>query len=85
MVSSLMLPLDNPLNDPNSQFSHIITNINIVFTLCFITEASVKIIAKGMIYNNLGEIKPYFDSGWNRVDAFVVMISAIDLVMMMSG
>lgn len=38
-----------------------------------------------MIYNNLGEIKPYFDSGWNRVDAFVVSISAIDLVMMMSG
>ena len=37
MVSSLMLPLDNPLNDPNSNFSHIITNVNIVFTLCFVT------------------------------------------------
>ena len=85
LVSSLMLPLDNPLNDPNSQFTHIITYINVVFTLCFITEASIKIIGKGLIRNNLGEIKPYLDSGWNRVDAFVVSISAIDLFMMMSG
>jgi len=59
--------------------------INVVFTLCFITEASTKIIAKGMLKNNLGEIKPYLDSGWNRVDAFVVSISALDLILMMSG
>jgi hypothetical protein len=80
-----MLPLDNPLNDPNSPQTKLIAYINIVFTLCFITEASIKIIAKGLLYNNLGEVKPYLDSGWNRVDAFVVSISALDLIMMMSG
>ena len=85
MISSAMLPMDNPLNDPNSSYAKTIGNINIVFTLCFITEASIKIIAKGMIKNNLGEIKPYLDSGCNRVDAFVVSISTIDLIMMITG
>jgi hypothetical protein len=85
MISSAMLPMDNPLNDPNSHYSVMIARINVVFTLCFICEASIKIIAKGLIYNNLGEIKPYLDSGWNRVDAFVVTISTVDLILMISG
>lgn len=85
LISSAMLPLDNPLNDPNSNETKLIMYINIVFTLCFISEASIKIIAKGLISNNLGEIKPYLDSGWNRVDAFVVSISALDLILMMAG
>ena len=82
MISSAMLPLDNPLNDPEARETIWIQNINIFFTLCFLTEASIKIIAKGLIYNNLGNIKPYLDSGWNRVDAFVVFISCLDLLFM---
>ena len=85
MISSAMLPMDNPLNDPNSHYSLTITKINVVFTLCFICEASIKIIAKGLISNNLGEIKPYLDSGWNRVDAFVVSVSTVDLILMLTG
>jgi hypothetical protein len=59
-----------------------IAKINVCFTLCFLTEASIKIIAKGFFFNNMkDQIKPYFDSGWNRVDAFVVFISTLDLIM----
>jgi hypothetical protein len=82
MISSAMLPLDNPLNDPNAKETKIIQQINIFFTLCFLTELSIKIIAKGVLQNNLGNIKPYLDSGWNRVDAFVVFISCLDLLFM---
>ena len=77
-----MLPLDNPLNDPKADQTILIQNINIFFTLCFLTEATIKIIAKGLLFNNLGNIKPYLDSGWNRVDAFVVFISCLDLLFM---
>jgi voltage-dependent calcium channel L type alpha-1D len=82
MISSAMLPLDNPLNDPKADQTILIQNINIFFTLCFLTEATIKIIAKGLLFNNLGNIKPYLDSGWNRVDAFVVFISCLDLLFM---
>lgn len=82
IISSAMLPLDNPLNDPSAHSTKLIAKINIFFTLCFLSEASIKIIAKGFLFNNMGEqVKPYMDSGWNRVDAFVVFISTLDLIM----
>lgn len=80
-----MLPFDNPLNDPNSLVAIVIFYLNIIFTLCFISELSIKVIALGLISNNLGDIKPYLSSGWNKVDAFVVFISTLDLVLMFTG
>lgn len=80
-----MLPFDNPLNDPESLKSTVIMYLNIFFTICFIMELLVKIIALGVIKNNLGAIKPYLASGWNKVDAFVVSISTLDLVLMLIG
>jgi hypothetical protein len=85
MISSAILPLDNPLNDPNSSQTKLIKYLNIALTLCFISEAIIKIIGKGLLYNNLGEIKPYLDSVWNRIDAFVVSIQTLDLILMISG
>jgi hypothetical protein len=48
-------------------------------------ELSIKVIAQGLVRNNLGEVKPYLSSGWNRVDAFVVSISVLDLILMLAG
>lgn len=56
--------------------------INMVFTICFVIELTVKVIAYGLLSNNLEFIKPYLASGWNRVDGFIVLISVIDLIMM---
>ena len=82
IISSAMLPFDNPLNDPSARSTKLIAKINVFFTLCFLTEASIKIIAKGLFFNNMGyHVKPYMSSGWNRVDAFVVFISTLDLIM----
>ena len=85
LLSSAILPLDSPLNDPNTLQGTVIMNLNIVFTICFMIELSIKVIALGLLRNNLGDIKPYLSSGWNRVDAFVVFISALDLVLMLIG
>ena len=80
-----MLPFDNPVNDPASLQSKIIMYLNVFFTIVFIGELSIKVIALGLFNNNLGEVKPYLNSGWNKVDAFVVSISTLDLVLMLSG
>jgi hypothetical protein len=80
-----MLPFDNPLNDPESMTAFLIFYLNIFFTICFIIEMSIKIIALGLVKNNLGQIKPYLSSGWNKVDSFVVLVSTLDLVLMIIG
>ena len=48
-------------------------------------EATVKIIAKGAVKNNLGPIKPYLKSYWNMLDFFVVAASMVDLYMQIMG
>lgn len=85
ILSSATLPFDNPLNDPESEQVRNLNQINKVFTILFVIEASIKIVAKGLITNNLGEIKPYLSSGWNRVDAFIVLVSVLDLILMQFG
>ena len=54
--SSVMLALDNPLDDPESTLIVTLTYIGIFFTVVFIFECIVKVIAKGFLYNNLGPI-----------------------------
>ena len=54
IVSSAMLPLDNPLSDPESQSQKGLAILNVVLTVLFVIEAVYKIIAKGLFFNNLG-------------------------------
>lgn len=49
-----MLPLDNPLSDPESQSQKGLAILNVVLTVLFVIEAVYKIIAKGLFFNNLG-------------------------------
>lgn len=85
IISNILLPMDNPLNDPNSALATNLIKINCVMTCFFVTEASVKIIAKGMMFNNLKTVEPYLSSGWNIVDIFVVCVSVFDIVSMYLG
>ena len=59
IISSAMLPLDNPLSDPNSQIQKTLSILNVILTILFVIEAVTKIIAKGLFFNNLGQIEPY--------------------------
>ena len=85
IISNILLPMDNPLNDPNSTLATSLIKINIVMTVFFVTEASVKIIAKGMFHNNMKTIEPYMSSGWNIIDIFVVCVSVFDIISMYMG
>ena len=78
IVSSLMLVIDNPLNNPNSAFTRTFNFIDMVFTILFTAEAMVKIIALGFVHN-AGLTSAYLANGWNLLDFFVVTCSLTDL------
>jgi hypothetical protein len=95
-----MLPLENPVSDPNSQIVRFAKCANVVFTGFFLAELLIKTIARGVLYNELRsranpkkgltegeewEIIPYLRDGWNKIDALVVTISLIDLYYQLSG
>ena len=69
--------VDNPLSDPNSQFSLSLDVINFVFTFCFVFEACIKIIALGFANSSI-KATPYIRNGWNILDFVVVLASIFD-------
>ena len=84
IMSSVLLAVDNPLYDPESKLVIIIGNLDIICTCLFTVEATIKMIAKGCIYNNMGPIKPYMKSYWNMLDSFVVSAALFDLIFMIA-
>ena len=53
VISSVMLVLDNPLNDPKDDMMRIIRHTDVVINCLFTLEATIKIIAKGLLHNKL--------------------------------
>ena len=84
-VSSLTLIIDNPLSDPEGQKQQILAIFESIFTILFLAEALIKVIAKGMIHNTMKPITPYLRDPWNILDAFVVVASLGDMVLNMAG
>ncbi len=60
-----------------ASYDEILSKINLAFTIFFICEACVKIIALGP--------RGYFYNSWNKFDFFVVFTSILDIVMENSG
>ena len=81
-TSSIMLILDNPLEDPNSKFKKVMGVLDKVHTGLFFIEAIIKIIGLGFLHNNLKdqELKPYIYSPWNMIDFLVVLASLIESI-----
>jgi hypothetical protein len=78
VLSSLVLILDNPLNDPNATTSLIIKLVDSIFTFLFLTEAIIKILTFGLFTTSLKNQQAYLSVGWNILDLFVVTASLID-------
>lgn len=79
VISTIILALDNPLDDPNSKFQFVITTCNNVLTGLFSFEAVVKIITWGFLFNGR---KSYLRIGWNIIDFSVVSLSLISFIPM---
>jgi len=82
MISSVLLVLDNPLNDPNSDLAEALGIIEIIVTCIFATECLLKIISYGFLFNGK---ESYLQDGWNILDFFIVVVSIISLFMSGDG
>ena len=85
ILSTILLTIDNPTLDQESNFVKVIGYFDTTFTIIFIIEAIIKIIAKGFCKNRLGPILPYISNPWNQLDFFVVSASILDLAFVLSG
>ena len=55
ILSSLMLAIDSPLNNPETMMSKVLYIIDAIFTFLFLFESVIKIIAFGFIRTSFKE------------------------------
>jgi hypothetical protein len=89
IVSSIMLVVDNPFKDPNSDQMVFLGYLDNCFTILFTIEAVIKIIAMGFLFNNQTlkdrKIEPYIRNAWNILDLIVVAASLLDFVILVKS
>ena len=72
VLSTILLVIDNPLDDPHSKKQFILTIFDYVTTSVFSFECVVKICVFGLLINGN---RSYFREPWNFLDFFVVLVS----------
>lgn len=72
-VGSILLTVDNPLNDPSSQQSIILGITDNVFTCIFVVEMLLKVIDLGFLFNGRAS---YLRDPWNALDFAILACSA---------
>ena len=78
IISSILLALDNPLNDPDGEMSRILRILDIVMTALFTIECLIKIIVSGFMINGR---RSYMRNGWNVLDFGIVLVSLLSLAL----
>ncbi|XP_050521806.1 voltage-dependent T-type calcium channel subunit alpha-1G-like isoform X2 [Daktulosphaira vitifoliae] len=76
-LNCITLAMERPNIPPDSNERIFLATANYIFTVVFALEMFVKVVAAGMFYGK----EPYFKSGWNIMDGFLVVVSIIDLLM----
>ena len=76
VVSGLILALDSPLLDPDSNAATILYVADIVVTLLFAVESVMKIIVMGFVANK----GAYLSNGWNVLDFGIVVTSLLTII-----
>jgi hypothetical protein len=72
LLSTILIAVENPLNDPNSEFSTFFYFMDKIITVSFIMEMCLKIVAFGFLFNGK---ESYLRDSWNQMDFFIVLIS----------
>jgi hypothetical protein len=66
--------MERPSIPPDSVERYFLSVSNDVFTVLFLIEMSLKVVAQG-------GFAQYFESGWNIMDGVLVLISVVDQIM----
>ena len=77
VVSTIMLAIESPLDDPESNFVKVLGYIDYVMTAIFFCEMCVKIIALGFVANGKDS---YIKNGWNVLDFLIVAASVFGVI-----
>lgn len=84
VLSSAVMCLSHPLRDPGSWIEVGCEQANRVFTLIFVLEMMIKIIAWGFLCGRVtmsGVHRPaYLRNAWNRLDFVIVTVSVFDVI-----
>ena len=76
IFSTILLTLETPLDDPNSEKLSVLEDIDVAVTIIFTIECVVKIISVGFLCNGKDS---YLRSSWNIMDFVIVVFSVISL------
>jgi hypothetical protein len=74
ILTTIMLAIDSPIDDPNSLKQTVLMKLDIFVTTIFALEALIKICIFGFLFNGY---KSYLRSGWNILDFFILIISIV--------
>jgi hypothetical protein len=77
LISSILLAVDNPLDDPESNLKLILNIIDIFFSAIFVLELILKVISLGFLYNHASNENAYIRNSWNVLDILVVAVKEI--------
>ena len=70
LLNSILLSLiDYKDRDSLTSYNQTIDKVNIMFTVIFVVEAMLKILAQGLILHQ----NAYLRTGWNMIDCVVVI------------
>jgi len=78
--SSVVMAFENPLADPNSTQVKVLQVLGTIFTVIFLLEVFVKVIALGAFCNYGDGRKAYLRSFENILDFVIVIVSVLDSV-----
>jgi hypothetical protein len=72
VFSTVLLAIDNPLDDPNSHKQVLLTSLDYFTTTIFSLESIIKIVVFGLLFNGK---RSYLRIPWNILDFLVVLVS----------
>jgi hypothetical protein len=74
--STVLLALENPLDDPDSNYTFVLKKIDVVVSIIFTLELVIKVIVFGFIINGKDS---YLNNAWNQMDFLIVTFSLISM------
>ncbi|CDW82972.1 voltage-gated ion channel superfamily [Stylonychia lemnae] len=77
VASTILLALDQPLSDPDSNFNQNLMIFDGTFTSLFMLECILKIVAFGLILNGKNS---YLQSPWNILDLIITLLSFVSMI-----
>ena len=74
--STILLALENPLDDPESKYYETLKQIDVVVSIIFTCELVIKVIVYGFGLNGKDS---YIRNSWNQMDFLIVTFSIISM------